>query len=107
MVFSYPLQDGVRLGPCVDVSVFTMRVLASCDFSDSAALSALTAARDAARRLAVASRPSLPPMLVLVLLGAGLGAGPCIVVFIRESGADRCQRVSQQSSNVQPRPLLY
>ena len=38
-------------------------------------------------------------MPVLVLLGAGLGAGPCIVVFIRESDADRCQRASQQSSN--------
>ena len=80
---------------------------ASCDFSESAALSALTAARAAARRLGVASGPSGPPLLVLVLLGAGLGAGPCIVVFVRENCADRCQRVSQKSSNDGSQALLY
>ena len=38
-------------------------------------------------------------MPILLLLGAGSGASPCIVVFIRQSDTDRCQRVSQQSSN--------
>ena len=55
-------------------------VIASCDFSDSAALSALTVARAAARRLAVASGPPEAPMPVL-LLGAGLGAVSCTVVL--------------------------
>ena len=65
---------------------------------------ALIAARAAASRASAAVAPPLePPPIPVLLLGTGLGAEDCIcVVSIRESYADRladrCERVSQQSS---------